>query len=102
MSEQKQEEVPADPFSPEWRRLAMRRLRLERGWTVAQVGQKVGLNASQISRAENGKRRPMTIPVICGIFEVTEAEAMIACPHCGYAPPAGYACLRCGIEARHA
>ena len=64
-----------DPSSPQWRALAMRRLRLERGWTVAQVGRKVGLHASQISRAENGLRRPMTIPVICGVFEVTEAEA---------------------------
>jgi len=102
MSEQKQEEVPADPSSPQWRALAMRRLRLERGWTVAQVGQKVGLNASQISRAENGLRRPMTVPVICGVFGVAEAEVLAACPDCGYRPPSGYACLRCGTEARHA
>lgn len=91
-----------DPSSPEWRRLAMRRLRLEHGWTLRQVGQKVGLNASQVSRAENGLRRPWTIPVICGVFGVTEEDAMIPCPHCGYRPPAGFTCQRCGTEARHA
>ena len=69
-----------DPSSPQWRALAMRRLRLERGWTVAQVGQKVGLHASQVSRAENGLKRPMTVPVICGVFEVTEAEVMVCLP----------------------
>lgn len=98
---QQQEEAAADllePSSPQRRALAMRRLRLERGWTVAQVGQKVGLNASQISRAENGLRRPFTIPVICGVFEVIEAEVLRPCPHCTYQPPAGYACLRCGTE----
>jgi Helix-turn-helix domain len=91
-----------DPSSPQWRALAMRRLRLERGWTVAEVGQKVGLNASQISRAENGLRRPMTVPVICGVFEVAEAEALRPCPNCNYRPPAGYTCQRCGTEAPHA
>ena len=75
-----------DPSSPEWRALAMRRLRLERGWTLRQVGQKVGLHASQISRAENGLKRPMTVPVICGVFEVTEAEALRPCPNCNYQP----------------
>jgi transcriptional regulator with XRE-family HTH domain len=98
--------VPAadgpDPSSPQWRALAMRRLRVERGWTVAQVGQKVGLHASQVSRAENGLKRPMTVPVICGVFEVTEAEALRPCPNCKYRPPAGYTCQRCGTEARHA
>jgi DNA-directed RNA polymerase subunit RPC12/RpoP len=96
-------EPPADglnPSSPQWRVLTMRRLRRERGWSMGQVAKKVGLNVSQVSRAESGLRRPWTIPVICGVFEVTEAEAMIACPHCGYRPPSGYACLRCGTEGR--
>jgi hypothetical protein len=87
-----------DPSSPQWRRLAMRRLRLERGWTVREVAEKVGLNASQISRAETGLRRPMTVPVMCGVFGVDEAEVLAPCPNCTYQPPPGYRCLRCGTE----
>jgi transcriptional regulator with XRE-family HTH domain len=84
----------------EARARAMRRFRIERGWSLAQVGERSGLAASNVSRAENGLRRPFTIEVICGVFGVTRAEVLAACPACGYAPDAGFACLRCGTENR--
>jgi transcriptional regulator with XRE-family HTH domain len=75
---------------------AMRRLRLERGWSLRDVASRAGLNFSQISRAENGLRRPLAPFVQAGIFEVGVSEVLKPCPHCGYDPPAGYMCLRCG------
>lgn len=74
---------------------AMRRLRVQRGWSLSSVAARAGVNESQISRAENGIRRPMTAAVLAGIFGVTEDEVLAPCPHCHYAPPPGYMCLTC-------
>jgi hypothetical protein len=79
---------------------AQRRLRMQRGWSLRDVAVRAGLNASQISRAENGKRRPLAPAVQAGIFEVDVSEVTRPCPHCGYAPPAGYMCLTCGQGSR--
>lgn len=75
---------------------SMKRLRLMRGWTMRQVADRAGLNESQISRAENGKRKPLTMYQMAGIFEVPIDQVLAACPHCHYAPPPGYLCLTCG------
>ena len=75
---------------------SMKRLRLMRGWSLRQVAERAGINASQISRAENGKRKPLTMYQQAGIFGVPVEQVLIPCPHCGYAPPPGYMCLTCG------
>ena len=74
---------------------SMRRLRLLRGWTLKEVARRSGLDISQISRAENGLREPMTMYQMAGVFDVPVTEVLIPCPHCGYAPPAGFMCLTC-------
>lgn len=78
---------------------AMRRLRMQRGWTQTYVAERAGLAISQISRSEAGTRPPMTAAVQAGVFEVDEAEVRAPCPHCGYHPPPGFMCMTCGQPA---
>lgn len=79
---------------------SMRRLRWARGWTIYQTAQRAGLDASQISRAENGVRRPLPPAVQAGVFNTTEADVLADCPHCRYRPPSGYMCLTCGSKGK--
>jgi transcriptional regulator with XRE-family HTH domain len=74
---------------------SMRRLRVMRGWSMQEVAKRAGFDVSQISRAENGLRKPLTMYQQAGIFQVPVDEVLIPCPHCGYAPPPGFMCLTC-------
>lgn len=78
---------------------AVRRLRTERGMGLRAAGVLLGLNASNVSRLENGQRRPLPAERIAGAFGVTVAEVRAPCPQCRYRPSAGFQCLRCGTAA---
>lgn len=77
----------------------VRRIRLERGLTLAQLGSLLGVHSSTVSRIESGQRwrglihEPQTVAALLG---VTQTYLMRSCPQCAYAPPVGYRCLRCG------
>lgn len=77
---------------------ATRRLRMERGMSFREAGKLFGLDASNVFRAEAGTRRPLPAAQIAEAFGVSEHEVRRPCPRCGYAPPAGFTCNRCGTE----
>ena len=78
---------------------AMRRLRRERGMSYREVGQLLGMAASNVCRAEHGERTPPPAGKVAEAFGVPLAAVLSPCPHCHYSPPTGYMCLRCGITA---
>ncbi len=90
------------PFNSPAERLllarAMHRLRMERGMSLREVAALFGLDASNVYRAEAGTRRPLPAARIAAVFGVTEEEVRRPCPHCGYAPSAGFTCGRCGAS----
>jgi hypothetical protein len=90
-------DVPPEPL-PERELLAfaLRRLRLERGMSYRQVGERLGLHGSNVCRAEHGTRRPPTAAELAIVFGISQAAALAPCGRCGYRPPAGYQCLACG------
>jgi len=55
----------------------MRRVRLERGWSLDDVARLFGCHVSQISRIENSKRSPPAAPVAAGVLGV-RVEYLIA------------------------
>ena len=82
-------------------RFGIRRIRIERGLSMEQMGELLGIDKSAICRVEGGKRHaigwgrtPRTVAVLLGV-EVR--ELLRVCGHCGYRPPAGCRCLRCGV-----
>jgi transcriptional regulator with XRE-family HTH domain len=75
---------------------ALRRLRRERGLSLHETARLFGLHVSQLSRAENGHRRPPPAGQLAAAFRISRAAALELCPQCAYHPPAGYQCLRCG------
>jgi hypothetical protein len=74
----------------------MRRVRLERGWTLDEVAVLFGCNRSQISRAENGKRGTPAPAIVAGTLGVPVDYLLMPCPRCAYVPRYGFQCLRCG------
>ncbi|MDJ0362275.1 XRE family transcriptional regulator [Rhodococcus sp. H29-C3] len=68
--------MSAHPSDENWigRRIAS--LRRERGWTLAVVGQRVGLSTTQLSRIESGGRQSSvgTLIELARVFEVTLSE----------------------------
>nr|WP_314144759.1 XRE family transcriptional regulator [uncultured Rhodococcus sp.] len=68
--------MSAQPTDDNWigRRIAS--LRKERGWTLAVVGQRVGLSTTQLSRIESGGRQSSvgTLIELARVFEVTLSE----------------------------
>jgi hypothetical protein len=75
----------------------MRRLRMERGLDYRAAAELLGVDASVLCRAEHGARTPPPVSRIAEAFGVAEYEVFRLCPHCGYDPPPGYMCLRCGM-----
>jgi hypothetical protein len=82
-------------------RFGIRRIRIERGLSMEQMGELLGIDKSAICRVEGGKRHaigwgrtPRTVAVLLGV-EVR--ELLRVCEHCAYRPPAGCRCLRCGV-----
>jgi len=82
--------------------LGLRRIRTERGLTMAQTGALLGVHVSTISRIESGERwRGLARDPrkIAALLDVTPGYLLRSCPQCAYTPPAGYQCLRCGTPA---
>ncbi|MDZ7914807.1 MAG: XRE family transcriptional regulator [Rhodococcus sp. (in: high G+C Gram-positive bacteria)] len=64
------------PDDDNWIGRRIARLRRERGWTLAAVGQRIGLSATQLSRIESGGRQSSvgTLIELARVFEVTLSE----------------------------
>ena len=85
---------------------AARRLRMERGMNLRQAAGRLDLDYTNLSRLENGKRGlrrnarhpALTAESIAAAFGVTVEEVRRPCPRCGYTPPAGFTCDRCGMS----
>jgi hypothetical protein len=76
----------------------MRRLRVERGWTLEQVARLLGCDVSRVSRIERGQRGTPSPTVVAELLATTVGYLLMPCPTCNGKPPVGYACLRCGIK----
>jgi DNA-binding XRE family transcriptional regulator len=77
----------------------VRRIRLERGMTMGEIGSLLGVHASTVSRIESGERwRTLTRNArsVADLLGVTPGYLLRSCPQCGYSPPVGFQCLRCG------
>jgi transcriptional regulator with XRE-family HTH domain len=77
----------------------IRRVRLERGWTLREMALLLGCHPSRICRIENGERGTPDPAEAAGKLGVPLSYLMEPCPRCGYQPPDGYMCLRCGTQA---
>jgi transcriptional regulator with XRE-family HTH domain len=77
----------------------IRRVRLERGWTLRDAALLLGGDPSRISRIENGERGTPDPAEAAGKLGVPLPYLIAPCPQCGYQPPHGYLCLRCGTRA---
>jgi DNA-binding XRE family transcriptional regulator len=80
----------------------LRRTRIESGMSMRQMASVLGVAPSTISRLEPGERvagrwNPAHVALDLGL---PADELLRPCPHCHYAPPAGYLCLRCGSAGR--
>ena len=77
----------------------IRRVRLERGLTMHAMAGLLGVHTSTVSRIESGKRQVRghwKIHGIAALLGVPVEHLLAACPACGYEPPAGHQCMRCG------
>jgi len=81
----------------------VRALRLQRGWSLAKLGELMGWpTPSTACRAEGGspgRQRlfsPAEIERLAGIFGVSPQQLNTGCVNCGGHPRAGFACLACG------
>lgn len=73
----------------------MRRIRLERGMSLAEAARVLKCSVSQLSRVERGQRWADP-KVISAAYEVPVSELLVPCPQCRYAPPPGFTCRECG------
>lgn len=74
-----------------------------RGWTISDLAKRTGDPAGNLSQAINGTKCPLAIAGrIAGGFGIPLAEMVVpyTCRTCHGKPPAGFACLECGTEAR--
>jgi DNA-binding XRE family transcriptional regulator len=83
-------------------KLAIRRIRIERGLSMHGMADLLGVDVSAVSRIESGKRHaigwgrtPRSVAAMLGV-EVT--ELLRICGRCGYHPPPGYTCESCGMS----
>lgn len=76
----------------------IRRVRLERSWTLRDVALLLGCDQSRISRIERGERGTPDPAETAGLLGVPLPYLMAPCPRCGYQPLHGYQCLRCGTQ----
>lgn len=82
-------------------RLGIRRIRTERGLSMHAMADLLGVHTSAVCRIEGGQRHavgwgrtPRTVAILLG---VGVRELLRICEHCGYRPPTGYRCMRCGM-----
>lgn len=76
----------------------MRRIRLEQGLSLRDVAALLECDISRISRIERGERGTPDPGIVAGLLGVPVTYLLAPCPRCGYAPQAGYMCLRCGVS----
>lgn len=83
-------------------RFGIRRIRTERGLSMHAMADLLGVHTSAVCRIENGKRNavgwgrtPRTVAVLLG---VDVPELLRVCESCGYRPPTGCRCMRCGVQ----
>lgn len=81
----------------------VRTLRLNRGWSMAKLGELMGwATVSTICAAEGTRsayQRRFTadeVEQLAGIFGVSPEQLNTRCVNCAGQPAAGFACLRCG------
>jgi len=81
--------------------LGMRRIRIERGLSMRQMGDLLGVHLSAVSRIESGQRRAIgwgrTPRSVAAMLGVSISELLRICPRCEYRPEPGYRCERCGM-----
>jgi transcriptional regulator with XRE-family HTH domain len=84
----------------------IRALRLNRGWTLAKLGELMGWQALSTVCAAEGRRssyqRRYTaaeVEQLAVIFGVSPEQLNTRCVNCGGQPPAGFGCLTCGAAA---
>jgi lambda repressor-like predicted transcriptional regulator len=76
-----------------------------RGWSLHDLSERTGDASGNITQAINGTKCPLAIAGrIAGALGVQLAEMVVpyTCRTCCGRPPAGFACLECGTEARTA
>jgi DNA-binding XRE family transcriptional regulator len=79
----------------------IRRVRLERGLTMRAMAGLLGVHTSTVCRIESGNRQVRghwKIHGIAALLGVPVEHLLAACPACGYEPPAGHQCMRCGTR----
>jgi len=76
----------------------VRVLRKRAGWTLADLGKRLGKDSSTVYRMEKGERRISyaDVALLADIFEVPAADLVAQCHNCHGSPPPGFACLVCG------
>jgi transcriptional regulator with XRE-family HTH domain len=79
----------------------IRRVRIEQGMRLSDVAERLGVHASTVSRIETGIRKGTWIDArtVADRLGVRVGYLLRDCPQCGYEPPAGYRCMRCGTPA---
>jgi transcriptional regulator with XRE-family HTH domain len=81
----------------------LRRVRTEMGLQQHEVAEMLGVHTSTVSRIESGTRKvrwSSDARDIADRLGVRIGYLLRDCPQCGYEPPAGYQCLRCGTPSR--
>lgn len=86
----------------------IRALRLNRGWSMAKVGELMGWQTvSTVCAAEghrSSRQRRFTaaeVGQLAAIFSVSAEQLNTRCVNCAGRPPAGFACLTCGNSVFH-
>lgn len=84
----------------------VRALRLNRGWSMAKLGELMGWQTASTVCAAEGHRssyqRRFTadeVGQLAAIFGVSPEQLNTRCMNCGGQPAPGFACLRCGAAA---
>jgi transcriptional regulator with XRE-family HTH domain len=78
----------------------LRRIRIERGWQQHDMAVRLGVSTATVSRIETGVRRVRMVRGVAEQLGVTTGYLTRDCPQCGYQPPAGYLCMRCGTPGK--
>jgi DNA-binding XRE family transcriptional regulator len=81
----------------------IRRYRLEHGMLLREVATLLDVDVSTVSRIESGQRHTSYVlnpRIAATLLDVPLCDLLSRCPQCGYQPPAGYRCLRCGMGSR--
>jgi transcriptional regulator with XRE-family HTH domain len=76
----------------------IRRIRMERGWSLDDVALRLGCDRSRVSRIERGQRGTPVPALVADALGVPLDHLLAPCPRCDDKPPYGYRCLRCGAE----